>query len=76
MKKQHKPRRITINVDCPCGMIHKVSLGLGELQTLERAIIRGKLSNFNADIKTMLQQAERLGTKNLNIYCLIVKQKM
>jgi hypothetical protein len=45
-KKKHAPRKALIEVNCPCGMIHQVTLGLGELQTLERGLIKGKYNPF------------------------------
>ena len=60
-KQKHKPRRVTVKVDCPCGMIHQVVLGLGELQTLERGIIKGKMLPLNITIDTFAPTGKTLG---------------
>ena len=60
-KQKHKPRKALINVNCPCGMIHQVILGLGELQTLERGLIKGKVLPFNITIDTFAPTGKTLG---------------
>jgi hypothetical protein len=59
-KQKHKPRRVTVNVNCPCGMIHQVVLGLGELQTLERGIIKGKMPPLNITVDTFAPTGKTL----------------
>ena len=60
-KQKHKPRRVSVKVNCPCGMIHQVVLGLGELQTLERGIIKGKMPPLNITIDTFAPTGKTLG---------------
>lgn len=63
-KQKHKPRKALIDVNCPCGMIHQVILGLGELQTLERGLIKGKILPFNITIDTFAPTGKTLGNGN------------
>jgi hypothetical protein len=60
LKQKHKPRKATVKVNCPCGMIHQVVLGLGELQLLERGIIKGKMPTLNITIDTFAPTGKTL----------------
>ena len=60
-KQKYKPRRATVTVNCPCGMIHLVVLGLGELQLLERGIIKGKMAPIHVTIDTFAPTGKTLG---------------
>ena len=47
MGKTEKQRPdIVVSVACPCGMKHQILLGLGELQVMQRQILKDKGSSL------------------------------
>lgn len=52
MANKKQKREVLVPVECSCGLIHYVTLGLGELQVLERSILKGNGPQFRLRIKT------------------------